>query len=159
MNEREEIRRYSMTSSEPAMKPPQEARLFEKVPIRRSTSSSSPKQLAGAGSSLAEDADPVRLVDHQPRPEAAAELDDRRQVADVRPSMEKTPSTTTRVPLPSETARSSIVSSLSIRLCRKGRRRAPESLHPSSIEAWSPASQMTVSPGSRIALIAPRFDW
>ena len=42
MKDREAIRRYSMTSSEPAMKPPQEARLFEKVPIRRSTSSSSP---------------------------------------------------------------------------------------------------------------------
>jgi hypothetical protein len=27
------------------------------------------------------------------------------------------------------------------------------------MEAWSPASQITVSPGSRIALIAPRFDW
>ena len=42
MNGRDEIRRNSITSAEPAMKPPQEARLFEKVPIRRSTSSSSP---------------------------------------------------------------------------------------------------------------------
>ena len=43
MNGREAKRRYSITSAGPAMKPPQEARLFEKVPIRRSTSSSSPK--------------------------------------------------------------------------------------------------------------------
>ena len=42
MKEREEIRRYSITSAGPAMKPPQEARLLEKVPIRRSTSSSRP---------------------------------------------------------------------------------------------------------------------
>ena len=42
MNERLATRRYSTTSAEPAMKPPQEARLFEKVPIRRSTSLSSP---------------------------------------------------------------------------------------------------------------------
>ena len=46
-----------------------------------------------------------------------------------------------------------------MRLWRKGRSRAPESLQPSRIEAWSPESQITVSPGSRIALIAPRFDW
>ena len=43
MNGREAIRRYSITSAGPAMKPPQEARLLEKVPIRRSTRSSSPK--------------------------------------------------------------------------------------------------------------------
>ena len=42
MNGREVIRRNSITSAEPAMKPPQEARLFENVPIRRSTWSSSP---------------------------------------------------------------------------------------------------------------------
>ena len=43
MKAREETRRYSITSAGPTMKPPQEARLLEKVPIRRSTSSSSPK--------------------------------------------------------------------------------------------------------------------
>src|SRR5260221_659536 len=42
MKEREETRRYSITSAGPATKPPQEARLLEKVPIRRSTSSSRP---------------------------------------------------------------------------------------------------------------------
>ena len=41
------------------------------------------EQLAGTGATGAEHADPVRLVDHQPRAVAAAELDDRRQVADV----------------------------------------------------------------------------
>ncbi len=158
MNEREAIRRYSITSSEPAMNPPQEARLLEKVPIRRSTSSSRPK------SSQA----PAPRAPRTPTPCASSTISRapwRRQRSTIggrsqtSPSMEKTPSTTTSVPLSSATARSSIVSSLSIRLWRNGRRRAPESLQPSRIEAWSPESQMTVSPGSRMALIAPRFDW
>ena len=42
MNGRDAIFRYSITSAGPAMKPPQEARLLEKVPIRRSTRSSTP---------------------------------------------------------------------------------------------------------------------
>ena len=53
--------------SGPAMKPPQDARLFENVPIRRSTSVLEPEQLAGPGAARAEHADAVRLVDHQPR--------------------------------------------------------------------------------------------
>ena len=42
MNERDWKRRKSITSAEPAMKPPQEASDFENVPMRRSTSSSAP---------------------------------------------------------------------------------------------------------------------
>ena len=65
------------------MKPPQEARLFEKVPIRRSTSSLEPEQLGGARAARSEHADRVRLVDHQPGAVALAQLNDRRQVAEV----------------------------------------------------------------------------
>ena len=75
------------------------------------------------------------------------------------PSIEKTPSTMTRTPPPSSAARSSICSSLSIRLWRKGRSLAPESRQPSRIEAWSPESQITVSPGSRIVPMQPTFAW
>ena len=42
-----------------------------------------PEQLRGAGPAGAEHAGSVRLVDHQPRPVGAAEIDDRGQVADV----------------------------------------------------------------------------
>ena len=52
-----------------------------------------------------------------------------------------------------------------MRLWRKGRSLAPESRQPSRIEAWSPESQITVSPGSRIVadraqvrLVAGRED-
>src|SRR5207248_10539987 len=41
------------------------------------------EQLAGTGAAGAEHADAVGLVHHQPGTEAPAELDDRRQVADV----------------------------------------------------------------------------
>ena len=41
-NGRDWIRRKSITSAGPAMKPPQEASDFENVPIRRSTRSSTP---------------------------------------------------------------------------------------------------------------------
>ena len=46
-----------------------------------------------------------------------------------------------------------------MRLWRKGRSLAPERRQPSRIEAWSPESQITVSPGSRIVPMQPRFDW
>ena len=72
-----------MTSCGPAMKPPQVASDLENVPIRRSTSASTPKQLAGAGAARAEHAGAVRLVDHQPRAVRLAELDDPRQGGDV----------------------------------------------------------------------------
>ena len=75
------------------------------------------------------------------------------------PSIEKTPSTTTSTPPPSPPARSSIRSSLSARLCLKGRSFAPESRQPSRIDAWSPESQMTVSPGPRIVPMQPTFAW
>ena len=75
------------------------------------------------------------------------------------PSIEKTPSTTTRTPPPSSAARPSIFSSLSMRLWRKGRSLAPEMRTPSRIEAWSPVSQITVSAGPRIVPIAPTLAW
>ena len=71
------------------------------------------------------------------------------------PSIENTPSTTTSTPPPSDSARVSIVSSLSRRLWRYGRTRARESDTASRIEAWSPLSQITVSPGSSSVPIAP----
>ena len=73
------------------------------------------------------------------------------------PSIEKTPSTTTSTPPPSVAARSSIVSSLSSRLWRKGRMRARDIATASRIEAWSPESQITVSPGSRSVPMQPTF--
>ena len=69
--------------------------------------------------------------------------------------MENTPSTTTSTPPPSDSARCSIVSSLSSRLWRKGRMRARDIDTASRIEAWSPESQITVSAGSRSVPIAP----
>ena len=65
------------------MKPPQLASDFEKVPIRRSTSSSTPKSSRGARAARAQHADAVGLVDHQPRAVGAAELGDAGHVADV----------------------------------------------------------------------------
>ena len=64
-----------MTSSGPAMKPPQEASDSEKVPIRRSTRLD-PEQLRCAGAARAEHAGAVGLVDHQPGAEALAQLGD-----------------------------------------------------------------------------------
>ena len=46
-----------------------------------------------------------------------------------------------------------------MRLWRKGRSLAPESMQPSRIEAWSPESQITVSPGPRIVPMQPTFAW
>ena len=65
------------------MKPPQEARLFENVPIRRSTSDSRPKSSLAPAPRAPRTPTAVRLVDHQPGAVRAAELDDRRQVAEV----------------------------------------------------------------------------
>ena len=72
-----------MTSAGPAMKPPQLASDFENVPMRRSTRSSTPSSSAGARAARAEHAGAVRLVDHEPRAEALAEVADRRQRRDV----------------------------------------------------------------------------
>ena len=46
-----------------------------------------------------------------------------------------------------------------MRLWRNGRSLARESRQPSRIEAWSPESAITVSPGARIVPSAPRFAW
>ena len=50
-------------------------------------------------------------------------------------------------------------SSFGIWLWRKGRSFAPESMHPSRIEAWSAESQITVSPGPRMVPMQPAFAW
>ena len=42
-----------------------------------------------------------------------------------------------------------------MRLCLKPRIFAPDSRQPSRIEAWSPESAITVSPGARIVPSAP----
>ena len=73
------------------------------------------------------------------------------------PSIEKTPSTTTSTPPPSLSERWSMVSSLSSRLCRNGRMRARDIVTASRIEAWSPESQITVSPGPSSVPIVPVF--
>ena len=82
-NARELMRRKSMTSCGPAMKPPQVASDLENVPMRRSTSVLDAEQLARPGAARAEHAGRVRLVDHQPRAVRLAELDDPRQGGDV----------------------------------------------------------------------------
>ena len=83
MNAREETRMYSITSAEPAMKPPQEARLLEKVPIRRSTSSSRPKSSQAPAPRAPRTPTPWASSTIRRAPCLLDQLDDRRQVADV----------------------------------------------------------------------------
>ena len=146
MKARDWTLRKSITSAGPATKPPQEASDLEKVPMRRSTRSSRPN------SSQA----PAPRAPSTPTPWASSTIRRapcswQRRVTSGRlarsPSIEKTPSTTTSTPPPSSAERSSIVSSLSIRLWRNGRIRARDIDTASRIEAWSPESQITVSPG------------
>ena len=111
---RDWTRRKSITSNEPAMNPPQEASDFENVAHPQVDAVLDPEQLGGPGAARAEHARTVRLVDHQPRAVAPAQLGDARQVA-TSPSIEKTPSTTTSTPPPSPAARSS-----ASRACRAG---------------------------------------
>ena len=99
MNGRDWIRRNSITSAGPAITPPHEASDLENVAIRRSTRSSTPEQLSGPGAASAEHPEGVGLVDHQPAPNRA-----HRSAISVSgatsPSIENTPSTTTRMPPP-----------------------------------------------------------
>ena len=99
-NARELMRRKSITSCEPAMKPPQLASDFENVPIRRSTSASTPN------SSLA----PAPRAPSTPaacasstisRAPCALHSSTIRGRSATSPSIEKTPSTTTSTPPPS----------------------------------------------------------
>ena len=159
---RDVIRRKSITSCDPAMKPPQDASDLENVPIRmstgprRRTARTRPRRAHPARRR-------VRLVDHQPRSVGAAEVGDLRQGRDVA-SIENTPSTTTSTPPPSSSARSSIFSSLSRRLCRNGRSFARESRQPSRIDAWSPVGDHRVARGedraerADVGLVAGRED-
>ena len=132
-NARLEIRRKSITSCGPAMKPPQDASDLLNVPIRRSTSASTPKSSEAPAPRAPSTPAAVRLVDHQARAVGLAQLDDLRQRGDVA-LHEKTPSTTTSTPPPSSSARWSIFSSRSSRLCLNGRSLAREIRQPSRID-------------------------
>ena len=147
-----------MTSAGPATKPPHAASDLEKVPIRRSTRSSTPSSSAV----------PAPRAPSTPAPCASSTISrapKRSQSSAtscsgaMSPSIEKTPSTTTSTPPPSPAARSSARSSLSMRLWRKARSLARESRQPSRIEAWSPLSATTVSPGARIVPSVPTLAW
>ena len=155
---RDWMRRNSITSREPATKPPHEARLFENVPIRRSQRSSTPNSSA------------VPAPRAPSTPAACASSTIRRAPKRAHssticgsgatsPSIENTPSTTTRTPPPSPAAFSSVRSSRSSRLWRNGRSLARDSRQPSRIEAWSPESAITVSPGPRIVPSVPTLAW
>ena len=147
MNERDWTRRKSITSCGPAMKPPHEASDFENVPMRRSTSSSTPN------SSQA----PAPRSPSTPTPCASSTIRrapcSRQSAGHVAAAARgRPPSRRRRRPRRARRrrrtrARSSIDSSLSSRLWRNGRIRARDIDTASRIEAWSPESQMTVSPG------------
>ena len=104
MKEREVIRRNSITSSLPAMKPPHEARLLEKVPIRRSTWSSSPKSSQAPAPFSPRTPTPwaSSTISRAPWAWQSSTIGGRSQTS---PSIEKTPSTTTRAGLWSSRAR------------------------------------------------------
>ena len=147
MNGRDWIRRNSITSAGPAITPPQEASDFENVAIRRSTRSSTPSSSAV----------PAPRAPSTPSACASSTISrapNRRHSSTISgsgatsPSIEKTPSTTTSTPPPSAAAFSSVRSSRSMRLWRNGRSLARERMQPSRIEAWSPESAITVSPGA-----------
>ena len=106
------------------------------------------EQLARPGAARAEHADAVGLVDHQPR--AVALRTARRSRAAARrrpPSRRRRRRRRARRRRRRRRAPASR-SSLSRRLWRKGRSLARERMQPSRIEAWSPESATTVSPGS-----------
>ena len=147
MNRRDEIRRKSTTSDEPAMKPPHDARLLENVPILRSTRSSRPKARRNPRRAP-QDADRVCLVDHQAGAVALAERDDLRQVADVALHREDT--------VDHHEDPAAVVGALQHALelrhlvVPEGADLAPEILAPSRIEAWSASrrSRCRSVPGS-----------
>ena len=103
---------------------------------------------------------------HAPRRPSAgravrpAQVDDAGR-SETSPSIEKSPSTTTSMPPPSEAAFARAPrSSLSIWLWRKARSLAPESLTPSRIEAWSAESRSRCRPGPRMRRRgSPTFAW
>ena len=126
--------------------------------MRRSTRSSTPEQLGGAGAARAEHARAVRLVDHQARSVAGAQLDDVHQRRDVALHREDTVDDHEHAAAVLS-ARLSARSSLSMRLWRNGRIFARESRTPSRIEAWSAESTITVSPGPSSVPSVPTFAW
>src|SRR5205823_549414 len=70
------------------------------------------------------------------------------------PSIENSPSTTTSTPPPSSSARSSMRSSLSTRLCRKGRIRARDIATASRMEAWWPESETPIARKAEVVVAA-----
>ena len=147
MNGREETRRNSITSAGPAITPPHEASDFENVAIRRSTWSSTPNS---------SDAPAPRAPEHARargprRPSAGRRNGDsarRSRAAARRPPPSRTrrrrrPRSRRRRRRPSRAS----ARACSIRLWRNARSLARERMQPSRIEAWSPESTTTVSPG------------
>ena len=105
------------------------------------------EQLGGAGAARAEHAGAVRLVDHQPRAVGAAQLGDLRQRRDVALHREDAVDDDEHAAAVARPRARACFSSLSSRLWRNGRSLARDSRQPSRIEAWSPESAITVSPG------------
>src|SRR4051812_32167002 len=136
-----------MTSAGPAMNPPQLASDLEKVPMRRSTRSSTPKSSAV----------PAPRAPSTPAPCASSTISRapwrsaRSQISGsgaTSPSMEKTPSTTTRTPPPSAAARSSCLASLSRRLWREGGRFGPGGREAAGGEGWGGGAGGAGGPGA-----------
>ena len=158
MNGRAWMRRNSITSAGPAITPPQEASDLENVAIRRSTRSSTPSSSHVPAPRAPEHAERVGLVDHQPGAEARAQIGDLGQRRDVALHREHAVDDDEDAAAVAA-GRSSRFSSRSRRLWRKARSLARERMQPSRIEAWSPESAITVSPGPRIVPSAPRLAW
>ena len=140
------------------MNPPQLASDLENVPIRRSTSPSTPSS-SDAPAPRAPSTPAACASSTISRAPCARHSSTTRGRSATSPSIENTPSTTTNTPPPSSPARCSIFSSLSSRPWRKGRSFARESRQPSRIEAWSAESAITVSPGASSVPSVPRLAW
>ena len=148
-----------MTSAGPATKPPQAASDLLNVPTRRSTRSSTPSSSAVPAPRRPRTPAPWASSTMQARAEALGEVADLRQRREVALHREDAVDDDRGRRRRRRLARSSERSSLSIRLWRKARSLARDSRQPSRIDAWSPESATTVSPGPRIVPSAPRFAW
>ena len=159
-NGRDWIRRKSITSAGPAITPPQRGERLRERRHPQVDAVLDAEQLAGAGAARAEHAER-----RAPRRPSAARRSARHSVGDLRAAARRRPPSRRRRrrrrgprrrrPPPAPAC----CSSWSRRLWRKARSFARESRQPSRIEAWSPESATTVSPGPRIVPSAPRFAW
>ena len=140
------------------MKPPHDARLFENVPIRRSTWSSSPNS-SEAPAPRAPSTPTACASSTISRAPCAGIARRSRAGRRGRPPSRRRRRRPPARPPPSSAARSSMRSSFGIWLWRNGRSLAPEIFTPSRIDAWSPESQITVSLGPRIVPRQPTLAW